>query len=429
MSIRLVTVLICTILSMLDGFDVLVMAFTASGVAREWGLSGGELGLLLSSALVGMAAGSVVVAPLADRIGRRAIVIMCLSAIAASLLLSALSRSLLELAIARAITGIGVGGMLASINVLTAEFANERWRASAVSVQATGYPIGATLGGVAVAFLIAEHGWRAAFGFGAACSAIMLVIVLLWLPESPDFLASRNTPRARARLEELRRRLELPSNATVAPLPVHARARPRVAQLLSTTMRAPTIALWSAFFFLMVSVYFVLSWTPRLLVSAGLSEQGAIGGGVLLNLGGILGGLGFAWMTQRWDPRRITLVFLGAFALLTAVFGSLAAVLTAAYVVAALLGLFLFGAMVGLYVIAPAMYPAVVRMTGMGYALGVGRVGAIAAPSLAGLLIDRGWTPPELYYAFSLPAACACASLWLLRTRKDSSLEVVSHAS
>lgn len=422
-GLRFTTILICTILSMLDGFDVLVMSFTASGVAREWGLSGAQLGVLLSSALVGMALGSVLVAPLADHIGRRTIIVLCLSAIAVSLLLSSFSRNLSELAFFRAITGVGVGGMLASINVVTAEFATERGRATAVSLQATGYPIGATLGGLATALLIPKYGWRAAFLFGSICSAVMLIIVVVRLPESPDFLASKGTPWARAKLDELRKRLALPTAEIVATaVPSATRRRPLVIELFSSQLRSPTLLIWSAFFFVMLSVYFVLSWTPRLLVSAGLSEQAAIGGGVLLNLGGILGGLSFAWLARRRDPREVALMFLAMFAVLTAMFGTVSGALAVAYVLAGVLGIFLFGAMVGLYVIVPAIYPTAVRMTGMGYALGVGRTGAIVAPFLAGLLIDSGWSPSALYHAFSLPLLGAIGAL-LLRRKQGGSVE------
>lgn len=389
--LSVVAITICTVLSMLDGFDVLVMAFTASSVAKEWSLSGAELGVLLSSALFGMAIGSLFVAPLADRYGRRPTILLCLSVITTGLLLSSLAGDMAQLAALRGLTGLGIGGMLASLNVLTAEFATDRWRSSAISLQATGYPIGATLGGIAAAGLIASFGWRSVFVFGGVCSAVMIPVVHRWLPESGAFLASR-------------------APATAARRPVSV-----LMQLLSPELRLPTLLLWLAFLFLMFGLYFVLSWTPRMLVKSGLTEQAGITGGVLMNLGGIVGGAGFAWIATTNRARSVTLLYMIAFAGFTALFGAVASVPIAALTTASVLGVFLFGAMVGLYVLAPSIYPAEVRTTGMGWALGAGRVGAIVSPTFAGYLVDRGWPPSDLYYLFSVAIVAAALTTYAMR--------------
>lgn len=394
----LTTLTICTTLSMLDGFDVLVMAFTASGVTKEWALTASQLGILLSSALFGMAIGSLFIAPLADRYGRRPLVLTCLCVIAAGLLLSAAARSMHELAALRGLTGIGIGGMLASLNVLTSEFASDKWRSSAISLQATGYPIGATIGGAIAAVLISEHGWRSAFLFGGICSAVMIPVVVLWLRESEDFLTQRHAA---------------------------GKARPvgTLRELLRPEFRTATLFLWLAFFLLMFGLYFVLSWTPRLLVTAGLSERGGITGGVLMNVGGIIGGAAFAWLAAKWSARPLTVLYMFAFAALTAIFGAVASMPMQAYVTAWVLGIFLFGAMVGLYVLAPAAYPAAVRTTGMGWALGVGRVGAILSPSVAGYLIDAGWRPAQLYFLFAIFLVAAAGATLAFRKPPSSHQE------
>lgn len=141
-------VLVCILLNMIDGFDVLVMAFTAASVSREWGLSGAQVGLLLSAGLVGMAAGSLLLAPLADRWGRRRLILVCLLLSGSGMLLSALAGSPLQLALLRGLTGLGVGGVLASSNVIASEYSARRWRGLAVSLQGMGYALGATLGGL-----------------------------------------------------------------------------------------------------------------------------------------------------------------------------------------------------------------------------------------------------------------------------------------
>ncbi|MFH3651255.1 MFS transporter, partial [Acinetobacter baumannii] len=153
-------ILICICLNIIDGFDVMVMAFTAPSVSAEWSLSVAQIGLLLSSGLFGMAAGSIFLAPLADKIGRRLLILVCLVIAGLSMLGCALVQSHGMLAALRFITGIGVGGILASSNVLASEYANARWRSLAVSLMSTGYGIGATLGGVPSMALIEQLGWR-----------------------------------------------------------------------------------------------------------------------------------------------------------------------------------------------------------------------------------------------------------------------------
>ena len=202
---------ICIVLNMIDGFDVLVMAFTASSVSAEWGLNGAQIGLLLSAGLFGMAAGSLFIAPWADRFGRRPLILFCLLLSGVGMLLSALSQTPLQLALLRGLTGLGIGGILASSNVIASEYANKRWRGLAVSLQSTGYALGATLGGLLSVWLLTHFGWRSVFIFGGAVTLAVIPLVLLYLPESLDFLIARRPENALARINRLAARLGQPA--------------------------------------------------------------------------------------------------------------------------------------------------------------------------------------------------------------------------
>jgi benzoate transport len=405
---------LCVVLNMLDGFDVLVMAFTASEVAREWGLSGARLGVLLSAGLFGMAAGSLFVAPWADRFGRRRITLVCLAVIATGLAASALARSPAQLAAMRVLTGLGVGGILASLNVITAEYASKRWRSTAISLQVTGYPIGATIGGAVAAWLITAYGWRSAFLFGAAASFAMIPVVVRSLPESMDFLLARQPAGALERLNALLARMGRPPVEALPPRTSGAEVE-RFARLFASGAAAPTLFISGAFFLVMFSFYFVTSWTPKLLVAAGLSTRQGITGGVLLNLGGIAGGSLFAYLSSRVPLKTLASACLAATAVSVAVFGFASSDLRAAFPIALAIGVFLFGSMVGLYAAAPLLYPAAIRTTGMGLAIGIGRIGAILAPLVAGVLVDGGWATPWLYVAFAVPLLLAVLSVQALR--------------
>lgn len=406
---------ICVLLNMLDGFDVMVMAFTASHVSSDWQLSGKALGLMLSAGLAGMAVGSLLLAPLADRIGRRAMILWCLAILTVGMALSALARDAWQLGLLRVFTGIGIGGMLASVGVITAEYASPKWRGTAVALQATGYPIGATLGGLVAAVVLERWSWHAVFLLGAASSLLCVPLVLRWLPESLDFLVTRRPPGALARLNALLARMRMAPLAGLPPVPVRGSGdRQGYAALFVGELRRPALLIALAFFLHMFAFYFVLSWTPRLLVAAGVSAQQGITGGVLLNLGGIVGGSLFGWLASRLPLTGLTAVSLLLAGLGMVAFAGFNTRLDVAFPVAFVIGAALFGAMAGLYATAPAVFAPQVRTTGLGWAIGIGRLGAILSPLTVGLLVDRGWSPSTLYVVCAVPlllATAVCLSL------------------
>lgn len=405
---------VCVLLNMLDGFDVMVMAFTAPHVSTAWALSGKVLGVMLSAGLVGMAMGSFLLAPLADRWGRRPMIMCCLVILTLGMALSALAANAWQLGALRVFTGIGIGGMLAGVGVISAEYANAKWRSTAVALQATGYPIGATLGGLLAAWMLEHFSWHSVFLVGAGASLLCIPLVLACLPESLDFLVARRPRNALPRLNALLRRMHMPVLQALPAAPVRDRGRSGYAALFVGDLRRVSILIAVAFFLHMFAFYFVLSWTPKLLVSAGVSAQQGITGGVLLNLGGIVGGSLFGWFASRWALSRLTGASLLLAMLAMLVFAGFNTDLGIAFPVAFVIGAALFGGMAGLYAAAPVVFAADVRTTGLGWAIGIGRVGAILSPLSVGLLVDAGWSPAALYVLCALPlalAAWACMGL------------------
>ncbi|OXI85161.1 MFS transporter [Burkholderia sp. AU31652] len=383
----------CVVLNMLDGFDVLAVAFAAPHLAAEWKLSGKEIGLLLSAGLAGMGIGSVLIAPLADRVGRRRIILLCLAVISTGMLACAATHSTLQLAVARAYTGLGIGGMLASLTVISGEYASNKWRSAAIGMQSTGYAIGATAGGVIAGYLLSTWGWRSVFAFGGILTLLAIPMVLALLPESLDFLLARRPDHA---LQKINR-------------------------ILARMKRAPlarrTIALWIAFFLVMGSFYFVVSWTPKLLVQAGLSASQGVTGGVLLNLGGIAGASLFSLLSTRVGLRNLlgaTLLLGGA---LMVVFGANTGSLGIGMAVAVFLGAVINACVAGMYALSPTPYPAEIRTTGIGLAVGIGRLGAILSPMTVGALLDDGWSVSHLYLAFLMPMAGAAIAVAVVGAR------------
>jgi len=410
-----IAIAICVMLNALDGFDVLVMAFTAASVSAEWKLNGAQLGMLFSAGLFGMAAGSVALAPLADRWGRQRVTLLSLVLISVGMVLSGFASSVNQLALMRAVTGLGIGGMLASVTVIIGEYSSAKWRSTNIALYTAGYPLGATLGGLGAAWLLQHDGWRSVFIAGGIATAAMIPIVWLRLPESVDYLLTRRPPDALARINRLLRQI---GHAPLPQLPTQTTASTVergnvIVGLFRHGLARNTLMVWAAFFLLMFSFYFALSWTPKLLVTAGLSTTQGITGGVLLNLGGIVGGVLFGALAVRVRLAKLTAFSLLMSALAMAAFAIGSGALSTAFAAAFAIGVFLFGAMAGLYGVAQAAYPAALRGTGVGYAIGVGRLGAILAPMMAGLLLDGGWKPAGLYYTFALPLILGAVAVML----------------
>ncbi len=407
-----VAVAVCLAINMLDGFDVLAIAFTAPAISDDWALTPGALGVALSAGLLGMTLGSLLIAPLADRLGRRPIILACLVLMSLGMIATGFSRGVADLSVYRIITGLGIGGMLASLNTLVAEYSSATRRDLMVSLLQAGYPIGATVGGIIATFIIAHYGWRYVFIAGGSVSLIMIPAVLWRVPESLDFLVNSQQPDRLSRINSVLRKLNVPildnlpdGNAGAAE---NTSAR---SQLLGRANRATTFSLWTAFFMVMFTFYFVLSWTPKLLVDSGLSKEIGISGGVIMNLGGILGIFLLGFVSAQLGLKRLLTIYMVATSVSMIAFGFVGTHLVTLTLTATVIGFFLFGSIVGLYVVTPKVYPSSVRTTGTGWAIGVGRLGAVLGPYIAGLMRDNTWSTTALFLFFSFPMLVACYAL------------------
>ncbi|WP_219717572.1 MFS transporter [Zhihengliuella halotolerans] len=408
-------VAVATFLNALDGYDVLAMAFTATSVTGEFGLTGTQLGWLLSAGLLGMAAGSMGLAPLADRFGRRRILLAALIVNAAGLFLSATATSAGQLGAWRVVTGLGVGGILATITVITSEYSNRKHRGMAISIFTAGYGVGATLGGIGATHLIPEYGWRSVFFTGGVLTVLAIAAAAALLPESVDYLRVRRPADLDVRLGRIARRIGFAGDATLEPAPQESARGGSVGRLLGRRYRNSSLLLWTAFFLVMFGFYFANTWTPKLLVESGMTEQQGIVGGLMLSMGGTFGSLLYGVLTTRWNAR----VTLTAFSVLSA--GTLVLFITTTSVPAlafssgVVVGMLINGCVAGLYTVAPQTYEPAIRTTGVGWGIGVGRAGAILAPIVVGILLDAGWSPRSLYIGVAVVVLGAAFAAFRLR--------------
>ncbi|WP_190086245.1 MFS transporter [Streptomyces longisporoflavus] len=413
---------VCVLLNTLDGFDVLVMSFTGKSVSGQWSLNSGTLGLLLSSGLAGMALGALLLAPRADRVGRRPVILAGLGIAAVGMMVSSASQSWEQLALLRLLTGMGIGAVLACSNVIAGEFASRRWRGLAVSLNSTGYAIGATVGGLSSVALIDHHGWRSVFLVGGIATLLVIPVAFFCLPESLDFLLTRRPARALERINAIARRMRQPELGELPAVRAgDGQRRVGFATLLAGGLRRPTLVMWGAFFLVMAAFYFVTSWTPTLLVEAGMSSSQGLTGGTLLNVGGVFGSALLGALAARFALASVLRGYLFAAGVLVVAFAASTGTLALAFCLGAVIGVAVNGCVAGLYALTPAVYAPQLRATGVGAAIGVGRVGAIIAPSAAGWLLDAGATPRALYVATGAVFAAAGVLLFAMRGRTAKS--------
>ena len=403
----------CVVLNALDGFDVLSISFASPGIAREWGIDRAALGIVLSMELVGMIAGALVLGHLADRIGRRPTVIGCLLLMGAGMGATAFASGIGMLAALRLLTGLGIGGMLAVTNALVAEFANDRWRRTAVAIMAAGYPAGAVAGGAMASALLVDGDWREVFLLGAAMNAVLLPLVPLLVPEPVGALLQRRRGDTLARVN---RSLAALGHASLAVLPPPDPLAPRgrIGGLFTGGMARSTVLLTVVYFTHLLDFYFILKWVPKIVADMGFAASAA--GGVLVwaNVGGLAGGVLFSLLSLRLPLRPLLGLFLVASSVMVALFGRSPADLQALALAAAGAGFCTNAVIVGLYALVAESFPTAIRAGGTGFVIGIGRGGAAFSPVLGGFLFEAGFSLAQVAMvmgAFSLVALAALLGL------------------
>ncbi|MCP3724005.1 MFS transporter [Paraburkholderia sp. CNPSo 3272] len=403
--LQILVVAICTVINALDGMDLLIMSYIAPAMAADWHVGFATLGVVFSAGLAGMLVGCVVVAPFADTLGRRPIVLLALVLMTIGAVGSGFANSIVVFSALRALTGIGLGTLLASVAALVSEYAPAGRRSLAVGIFQAGYPIGAVATGVVAIYTIPAFGWKATLIGAGAISAVLLPCIWVLLPESVAFLESRQPAGALALSNSLRRRMgwsELP----VLPPRAMAGNLPKPRDLLAPELRQATIALWISTFLSFGVLYFVTSWIPKIAVVAGLTQANALWSGSIFNLGGVVGDLAIGWLAVRRSIGKLIALFFMVCAVLMMIFAqqlSLAFVLITAFG----LGFTLQGGFSAFYSLSAQLYPARVRSSGIGWAVGIGRGGAIIGPMVGGALLAAKLPLWITFACFAVPLIVA----------------------
>jgi benzoate transport len=417
--VQIVAVAVTIGLNALDGFDVLAISFASPGIAREWGIDRAALGFVLSMELIGMGAGSIALGGLADRIGRRRTLLGCLVVMATGMLMATQAKNVYVLSVWRVVTGFGIGGVLASINAVAAEFASARRRALSVSLMAIGYPLGAVAGGSIAAVLLKHGDWRSVFWFGAATTAFYIPLVYFLVPESIDWLCQRQPVKA---LLDVNRTLIRMGHAPVDALPVVTpKARNMsVADLFSTQLVKVTLLMSCAYFLHVISFYFIVKWVPKIVVDLGYTVPAAAGVLVWLNVGGATGGAVLGLLSLRYSLKALTMGVLAMSTVMLAVFGHGQPDLAHVTLVCAIAGFFTNAGIVGLYGILAQVFPTNLRASGTGFAVGTGRAGSVLAPIIAGFLFRDGYSLQFVAVAMGIGSLAGAAALGFVPFKRSA---------
>jgi MFS transporter, AAHS family, vanillate permease len=416
--LQILAVIITIGLNALDGFDVLSISFASPGISTEWHLTKTALGYVLSMELIGMALGSLTLGGVADRFGRRPLILGCLVAMTIGMFMATQASNITELSVYRVLTGYGIGGLLAAINAVAAEFSNTKSRDFNVSMMSIGYPIGAVAGGIIVKQLLVGHDWHSVFYFGAAFTAIFIPLVLLWVPESVHWLVRKQPAGA---LEKVNKVLTRMGQQTVNALPtIPAEVRQlSFSDIFSPALAMTTVLVAVTYFFHVTTFYFVLKWVPKIVVDMGFAASSAAGVLVWANVGGALGGAALGFLTLRFGVKGLTI---GAMILSTIgviFFGRSPPDLDRLSWICAIAGFFTNGSIVGMYAIFAKVFPTHVRASGTGVAIGIGRGGSVLAPIIAGYLFDAGMPVPTVALIMACGSLCAAGILSMVKVKPD----------
>ena len=405
-------VILCFLIVFLDGLDTAAMGFIAPAPVPARGIDRASLGPVMSAALIGMVFGALGSGPLADRFGRKVVLVSAVLVFGGFSLASAYASNVDQLLVLRFLTGLGLGAGMPNATTLLSEYA-ERHKSLLVTSMFCGFNLGMAGGGFVSAKLIPMYGWHSLLLIGGVLPLILAVVLLFWLPESARYLVVRNRS-----VERIRKTLAPIDPAQVAqassfsvPEQNTVKARNVFAVIFSGTYSTGTLLLWLTYFMGLVIVYLLTSWLPTLMRDSGASMEQAAFIGALFQFGGVLSAVGVGWAMDRFNPHKV----IGIFYLLAGVFayavGQSLGNITVLATLVLVAGMCVNGARWAMPSLAARFYPTQGRATGVSWMLGIGRFGAILGAWMGATLLGLGWNFEQVLTALVIPAALATTAV------------------
>lgn len=406
----------CLLIIIFDGYDLVIYGVALPLLMQEWALSAVQAGLLASTALFGMMFGAMCFGTLSDKIGRKNTIMICVAIFSGFTFLGSFATTPVEFGILRFIAGLGIGGVMPNVVALMTEYAPKRIRSTLVALMFSGYAIGGMTSALLGAWLVADYGWKIMFHI-ALIPFLALPLIWKFLPESLMFLTKKGKS---AQVAEIvgkiapEQKLTAATQFTLAEVTQADQAPLRA--LFQQGRSFSTFMFWVAFFMCLLMVYALGSWLPKLMIQAGYSLGASMIFLFALNIGGMVGAIGGGVLADKFHLKPVLSIMfaVGAVALVLLGFNSPQAVL---YTLIAIAGAATIGAQILLYTFVAQFYPAAVRSTGMGWASGIGRIGAIVGPVLTGALLGFELPHQMNFLVIAIPGVIAAIAIFMVNLK------------
>ncbi|MFL9926232.1 MFS transporter [Herbaspirillum lusitanum] len=396
---------LCGLCLIIDGFDVQAMGYVAPAIINDWNISKASLGPVFGAGLFGMLLGSLVLTPVGDRYGRRPVLIISTLFFSVCMLLTTQVQTLDALLVLRFITGFGLGSIMPNAMALVGEFSPSSSRVTRMMLVSCGFTVGAAAGGFVSAALIPAHGWHAVFWVGGLVPLLLGIAMLFWLPESIQFLVLHKRPLSKISrwLRKLDPALVINADTRIVVKEARNDGMP-VAELFRGGRAGITLLLWLISFMNLINLYFLSNWLPTLIKDAGYTTGMAVLIGTSLQVGGVVGTLTLGWFINRFGFTKVLGACFITACVAIALIGKVAAVPALLFIAVVVAGFCVVGGQPAVNALAGTYYPTSLRSTGIGWALGIGRIGSVVGPVIGGQLIAMQWSNGSLFMAAAVPA-------------------------
>jgi MFS transporter, AAHS family, 4-hydroxybenzoate transporter len=426
--------ILCTACLMMDGFDVQALSYVAPALVQDFKIAGSALGPVFAATNFGFLIGSLLFSIVADKLGRRPVLIVATSFFAVLTLITARATTVQELLTLRFIAGIGLGSIIPQVTALVGEYSPSRLRITAIMVAITlGFNGGATVSGFLSSRMIEAFGWRSVFYVGGILPLLIAVLMIFWLPESMQFLVLRN--KSSEKVTKWLKRIKpeaAPAGAVQYVVQEENRTGVPIGNLFREGRAWLTILIWVINFMNLLNLYALTSWLPIVVREAGYSISTAVLVGTMLQIGGILGTFLFAWLISKKGFVPVLTSSLAVACVAIALIGYPGLSLGVLTAVVTIAGCGIVGSQPGINALSATSYPTYLRATGVGWGLGIGRIGAIVGPVVGGQLMAQKWATQDLFLAAAIPALVSTFAMVCIRWARKETIpakktEVMAH--
>lgn len=414
------TVLIwCMVIIIIDGYDISVAGAALPSIMEQMGVSASTAGFMASSALFGMMVGAIFFGSLADKIGRRLTIAICVFLFSAFTAIAGLTDDPVTFSIVRFVAGLGIGGVMPNVVAQMTEYSPKKVRNFMTSLMFSGYAVGGILAAVLGKQFIVEYGWQVVF-YAAGVPVVLLPFILKSMPESISYLIKHNK---QAELREIAQRIspqtQFDQDAVFVNGSHDEQSKPSVGLLFADGRAFSTLMFWTAFFTCLFMVYALSTWLTKLMAMSGYSLGSALTFVIALNVGAIVGAVGGGWLADRFHIKWV-LVIMYATGSVFLYLMTLPMSVNMLYIVIGVVGACSTGAQIVAYSYCGQFYPSVIRSTGIGMASGIGRLGAIGAPLLIGLIVSLSLPIQQNFFVIALAGLIGAVALSLINHKRSA---------